>query len=87
MPKQHLPVPKNGDVGQWWGFINSEIPLIEDTSDERGLQRFRNKAAQAVARLERTAHVAPVNPARYEGGMGDFAQFVFEHQQVGRKPD
>lgn len=77
--KNHVPVPKSEDLAEWWAFINTELPLVEDTSDERGLLHLRNKAAQAVARRQRSPQTLPVHPARYEGGMGDFLQFVFEH--------
>lgn len=79
MAKNHNPVPKNEDLAEWWAFINAEIPLVEDTSDERGLLRLRNKVAQTVARRQRPLQTLPVNPARYEGGVGDHFQFVFEH--------
>lgn len=82
MAKNHVPVPKTEDPGQWLLFINTEIPLIDNTSDERGLNRLRNRVAQAVARREAPSHAVPRNLASYEGNMGDFAQYAFEH-----KPD
>lgn len=73
------PVPKNQDLEEWMRFIDAEIPLIDNTSDEQGLLHLRNKAAQALARRQRPPRTRPVNPARYEGGVGDYLQFVFEH--------
>lgn len=80
--KNHLSVPKNGNMEEWQRFIDAEIPLVERTSDERGLLRLRKRAALTLERRARPSRTLPINPARYEGNMGDFLQFAFEHHAM-----
>lgn len=79
---EKIAIPKNGDPESWQRFIEVAIPRIEESSNERGLSHLRNRIARAAARLGKPNRVLPVNPARYEGRMGDFAQYVFEHPRL-----
>ena len=79
MAKKHLPVPENEDIGEWRQYINSAIPLVEESTEERRLSRFREESVAAAASEERLGRTPPINPARYEGRMGDYLEFAYEH--------
>ena len=65
--RNHLPVPKKGNLEEWQHFIDSEIPLIEKTDGERGLLHLRNRVAEAVTRREKLQdHGKPKNSEAYE---------------------